>query len=78
MNRRYLNAVIICKETDPQAPVSGKKYHDIMNVESKIKSFMTFASQIDGARYVNFYFKSEFPSEKGHNFAFRRYVERLS
>ncbi len=50
------------------------KYHDIMNLESKIRAFMQFLESSHGIQYANFYYKAENHGEKGRNFAFRRYV----
>lgn len=69
MNRRYLIAIIICGDDN-----GARKYHDIMNTEQKISAFMRFCSNVPGARYVNFYFKTDTRAEKGRNFAFRRYI----
>jgi hypothetical protein len=75
MNRRYLNAVIIC-QADDQAMPEGKKFHDIMNVESRIIQFCRLARRwFPDAKYVNFYYKPENDQEKGRNFAFRRYID---
>jgi hypothetical protein len=78
MNRNYLIAVILCKEqlTPSRYTMMGLKYHDVANKEGKIQQFMKFAATKKGAQYVNFYFKTTSRAEKGHNFAFRRYINR--
>jgi hypothetical protein len=77
MNRSYMIGIIIRKS---DADVTGAaKYHDIMNVESKIITFLRFAHQaFPDAEYVNFYFKATNKAEKGRNFAFRRYISEVS
>jgi hypothetical protein len=76
MNKDYLIALIICKEkfktSNPH--VQGLKYHDIKNSEPKIVAFLRFAATKKNAQYVNFYYKTTSRSEKGRNFAFRRYI----
>lgn len=75
MNRAYLLAIIICKETKyARAVTNALKYHDIQNSAIKIETFLKFAGTKPGALYVNFYFKTTSNSEKGQNFAFRRYI----
>jgi hypothetical protein len=70
-------AVIIRKSDNNLA--GAAKYHDIMNVESKIIAFLRFArDKFDDAQYINFYFKPTNKSEKGRNFAFRRYISEVS
>ena len=71
MNRGYMIAIIICKN---DSTADGLKYHDIANTETKIVQFLKFAATKPGARYVNFYYKTTHKSEKGRNFAFRRYI----
>jgi hypothetical protein len=84
MNKAYMIAVVICAEREnvPRGTlqnVVGKKYHDIMNVESRILKFLRFAkSTFPDAQYVNFYYKCTNKSEKGRNYAFRRYVSEVS
>jgi hypothetical protein len=76
MNRDYLTALIICKEKfeTSKQHITGLKYHDIKNSELKIVAFLKFAATKKNAQYVNFYFKTTSKSEKGRNFAFRRYI----
>ena len=76
MNRRYMNCIVICKEGDQLTKAA--KYHDIMNVESRILAFIRFVKgnpDLPGAEYINFYYKPENEHEKGRNYAFRRYIE---
>lgn len=72
MNKKYLNAIIICKQG---LQIDGFKYHNISNTKEKLASFMKFAKRKPGAVYVNFYYKTDSPAEKGKNYAFREYIE---
>jgi hypothetical protein len=74
MRKNYMTAIVICKAKGSQF-AEGKKFHDIMNVESQIQKFLRFARSLGDAQYVNFYYKAENDAEKGQNFAFRRYLE---
>jgi hypothetical protein len=73
MNKAYLNAIIICKEGEQVT--NALKYHDIRNTKEKIDSFLRFAKRKAKAGYVNFYYKTDTPAEKGKNYAFRLYIE---
>lgn len=74
MNRKYLIGIIICKLSPGAHGATALKYHDIGNNEIKLTAFLRFAATKPGAQYVNFYYKPENKSEKGRNFAFRRYI----
>ena len=80
MNRGYFTVVGFRHPAGDikQPPETVVKYHDIMNIPSKIEAFMKFLEGSHAIQYANFYYKAENKSEKGRNFAFRRYVNRSS